>query len=199
MTVLKNNGAVSTQQSWHSINWDRAHMEVMKLQVRIAKATKQGRWNKVKALQWLLTHSHYAKCLAVRRVVTNRGKKTPGVDGVVLKSAKDKYRMILSLNRRNYRPQPLRRIYIPKAGGKKHRPLGIPTMRDRLCRHYTLLPSLLYQRHWRIVIVMASDWKDRPLTPSNAYTEVYVGKLIHNGYWKGTLRGASTASAMNGC
>lgn len=131
MTVLRNIGAVSTHGGWHSIDWDRAHVEVMKLQVRIAKATKQSRWNKVKALQWLLTHSYHAKCLAVRRVVTNQGKRTPGVDGVILRTAKAKYRMILSLKRCNYKPQPLRRIYIPKADGKKLRPLGIPTMLDR--------------------------------------------------------------------
>jgi RNA-directed DNA polymerase len=64
-------------------------------------------------------------------VVTNQGKRTPGVDGVILKSPRAKYQMILSLKRRYYVPQPLRRIYIPKAGEKKHRPLGIPTMKDR--------------------------------------------------------------------
>lgn len=67
---------------------------------------------------------------ALRRVTTNRGKRTPGVDGVILKKDEDKYHMVLSISRRNYIPQPLRRIYIPKAGGKK-RPLGIPTMLDR--------------------------------------------------------------------
>jgi RNA-directed DNA polymerase len=132
MTVLQNIGAVSTPLDWNSINWDRVEQEVMKLQVRIAKATKQGRWNKVKALQWLLTHSFSAKCMAVRRVTTNRGKNTPGGDGVVLKKDEDKYRMVQSLSRRNYAPQPLRRIYIPKGGDKKKlRPLGIPTALDR--------------------------------------------------------------------
>lgn len=86
MTVCNDIGAVSTheQDKWQSIPWDRAHREVMKLQVRIAKATREGRWNKVKSLQWLLTHSFSAKCMAVRRVTTNRGKNTPGTDGVIL-------------------------------------------------------------------------------------------------------------------
>lgn len=131
MTMLKNNGAVSAHESWKSIDWNIAECEVLKLQVRIAKATNQGRWNKVKSLQWLLTHSYYAKCLAVKRVITNQGKITPGVDGVILKSDGDKYRIILSLKRRGYKPKPLRRIYIPKSGGNSHRPLGIPTMYDR--------------------------------------------------------------------
>lgn len=132
MTVLKNMGAVSTPPDWKSINWTKVQEEVMKLQVRIAKATKQGRWNKVKALQWLLTHSFSAKCLAVKRVTTNRGKRTPGVDGVVLKKDEEKHNMVRSMSRRDYQPQPLRRIYIPKSGGgNKKRPLGIPTMLDR--------------------------------------------------------------------
>lgn len=132
MTVLKNNGAVSAPKNWKTIDWEQVHSEVMKLQVRIAKATKQGRWNKVKALQWLLTHSYYAKCLAVRKITSNRGKKTPGVDGIVLSKNHEKYQMVQSMKRRNYKPQPLRRIYIPKSGvGKKLRPLGIPTMKDR--------------------------------------------------------------------
>lgn len=131
MTVTKNTGAVSTQGGWDSINWDKAHCEVMKLQVRIAKATKQGRWGKVKSLQWILTHSHYGKCMAVKRVTTNKGKNTPGVDGVTLRKDSEKYRLVLSMTRRGYTPQPLRRIYIPKSGGNKKRPLGIPTMLDR--------------------------------------------------------------------
>jgi len=130
MTVSKDIGAVSTAKGWNSIDWKLAEKEVMKLQVRIAKATKQGRWNKVKSLQWLLTHSFYAKCLAVKTVTTNRGKNTPGVDGVVLKKNSQKYQMVQLMNRRTYKPQALRRIHIPKTNGKS-RPLGIPVMFDR--------------------------------------------------------------------
>ncbi len=56
------------------------HRNVRRLQVRIAQATKEGRWGKVRALQRLLTHSYSGKVLAVRRVTENNGKKTPGVD-----------------------------------------------------------------------------------------------------------------------
>jgi len=54
---------------------------VRRLQTRIVKAQEEGRWNKVKVLQRLLTHSHSAKILAVERVTENEGSKTPGVDG----------------------------------------------------------------------------------------------------------------------
>lgn len=143
MTVLKSTDAVSTQHAnWNSIDWDKVHAAVKKLQVRIAKATREKRWRKVKALQWLLTHSYAAKCLAVKRVTSNKGKRTPGVDGVRLRTSRDKMTMIGQLKRRGYHSQPLRRIYILKSNGKK-RPLGIPTMHDR-CQQalhaLTLLP-----------------------------------------------------------
>ena len=48
---------------------------------RIAKAVKQEQWYLVKRLRYLLTNSHYAKLLAVRRVTQNKGKKTAGIDG----------------------------------------------------------------------------------------------------------------------
>ena len=116
---------------WARIDWDHARREVRRLQIRIAKAVKAGRWNKVKALQHLLTHSFYAKLLAVKRVTSNRGKKTPGVDGVVWTGTRAKWRAACSLRKRGYRPQPLRRIYIPKKNSLKKRPLSIPVMSDR--------------------------------------------------------------------
>ena len=115
---------------WKRIDWSAARRTVRRLQCRIAKAVKEGRWNKVKALQHLLTRSWAAKCLAVRRVTSNKGRKTPGVDGVVWHGARVKGQATHSLRRRGYKPQPLRRIYIPKKSGKK-RPLSIPTMYDR--------------------------------------------------------------------
>ena len=132
-------GASSYQETkWHSINWDGAHRLVRRLQVRIAKAISQGRWNKAKALQRLLTHSFYSKAVAVKRVTENHGKKTPGVDGATWKTPELKAKAVNSLKRRGYKPQPLRRVYIPKANGKL-RPLGIPTMKDRAMQALHLL------------------------------------------------------------
>ena len=48
-------------QSWESIDWAKARAYVKKLQMRIVKAQKEGHYSKVKSLQWLLTHSFYAK------------------------------------------------------------------------------------------------------------------------------------------
>lgn len=123
---------------WKSINWKQVKRKVMSLQLRIAKAIKEGRPNKAKALQWLLTHSFAAKVLAVKRVTENSGKRTPGVDGVRWKNPAQKLRAALSLIRKGYKALPLRRLYILKKNGKK-RPLGIPTMKDRAFQALHLL------------------------------------------------------------
>ena len=116
--------------NWRSIDWEKARREVRRLQMRIAKAVKEGKYGRVKSLQWILTHSFHAKALAVKRVTSNKGKNTPGVNGVVWKGAKAKMQAILNLRQHGYKAQPLRRTYIPKKNGKK-RPLSIPTMYDR--------------------------------------------------------------------
>jgi RNA-directed DNA polymerase len=132
-------GAVSHQEvDWQAIDWRTAHTNVSRLQTRIVKATQEGRWGKVKALQHLLTHSFSGKAIAVKRVTENQGKNTPGVDKVAWDSPRKKAAAIYSLRRRGYHPQPLRRIYIPKSNGRK-RPLGIPTMRDRAMQALYLL------------------------------------------------------------
>ena len=129
VSKLLTTGASLTSQSWLSIDWKPVNKLVGSLQMRIAKAVRQGRYGKVKALQRLLSHSFYAKLKAVKRVTQNRGRNTPGVDGVVWRTPLQKIRGVSNLKRRGYRSAPLRRIYIPKRNGKK-RPLSIPTMKD---------------------------------------------------------------------
>jgi RNA-directed DNA polymerase len=117
-------------KAWDSIDWNKANAYVKKLQMRIVKAHQQGRTGKVKSLQWLLTHSFYGRALAVKRVTSNKGKKTAGVDKILWSTPKLKYEAILRLKRRGYKPLPLKRVYIPKKNGKM-RPLSIPCMKDR--------------------------------------------------------------------
>ncbi len=123
---------------WHEIDWSQAHRNVRRLQARIVKATQEGRWGKVKSLQWLLTHSLSGKAIAVKQVTENQGKKTPGVDGETWSTPQAKTAALKSLKRRGYQPKPLKRVYIPKSNGKK-RPLGIPVMRDRAMQALYLL------------------------------------------------------------
>jgi RNA-directed DNA polymerase len=123
-------GAPSDFVNWDAIDWPTVVEQVKRLQMRIAKATREGRQSKAKALQWLLTHSFYAKLLAVKRVTQSQGAKTPGVDGVVWSTPRQKFEAARALRRKGYHSQPLRRIYIPKKNGQK-RPLSIPTLHCR--------------------------------------------------------------------
>jgi RNA-directed DNA polymerase len=124
-------GASSPEaDDWNSIDWDKVRGNVRRLQMRIAKAIREGRHGKARALQWLLTHAHSARLWAVKRVTENRGAHTPGVDKQVWRSSKQKHYAAQNLKVRGYRPQPLRRLYILKRSGTM-RPLGIPTLRDR--------------------------------------------------------------------
>ena len=123
---------------WHDIDWKKIERNVSRLQARIVKATQQGRWGKVKALQHLLTHSFSAKVLAAKRVTENKGKNTPGVDGIIWNTPAKKMKAVYELQQRGYQPQPQRRVYIPKSYDRK-RPIGILIMKDRAMQALYLL------------------------------------------------------------
>ena len=130
MTAVKAGAPAAKFRRWSQVDWAVVARFVHRLQERIAKAVREQRWGKARALQHLLSRSFYARLWAVRRVVRNKGKHTPGVDGVVWRTEGQRWNAVAALKRRGYRPRPLRRIYIPKANGQR-RPLGIPTMHDR--------------------------------------------------------------------
>src|SRR5947209_12217117 len=123
---------------WHAIDWKKVYRTVRRLQARIVKPVREGKWHKVKALVYLLTHSFGGRALAVLRVVTNSGARAPGVDGVLWDTPEAKTAALSTPRRHGYRPRPLRRVYIPKSNGKL-RPLGIPTMADRAMQALHLL------------------------------------------------------------
>lgn len=116
---------------WETIDWKNVENSVNRLQFRIAKATKEKKWYLVKRLQYLLTHSYYAKILAVKKVTTNKGKRTPGIDGEVWEESATKMRAARRLTDKHYKAKPLKRVYIEKKSKKAKRPLGIPCMYDR--------------------------------------------------------------------
>lgn len=118
-------------RKWNSIYWKKVTESVNRLQTRIAKAVLEKKWNLVKRLQYLLTHSYNAKLLAVRIVTQNRGRRTPGIDREIWSSASNKMRSALELTDKQYQAKPLRRISIPKQGSDTGRPISIPTMYDR--------------------------------------------------------------------
>ena len=122
-----------TPPTWADIDWHAVETNVGRLQERIYRATQDGDWMRVKSLQKLLARATSTKLLAIRRVTQeNQGKNTAGVDGVVCDTPEARLELFREgLRLKGYRPLPVRRVYIPKDNGKQ-RPLGIPTVKDRV-------------------------------------------------------------------
>ena len=73
-TCAPENVVLTYTERWQRIDRRKAEDYVRKLQARIVKAQREGKYGKVKSLQWLLTHSFYGRYLAVVRVTANKGK-----------------------------------------------------------------------------------------------------------------------------
>src|SRR5699024_1996832 len=116
-----------------SINWLQVEADVRALRRRIFTAAQDANPKRVRSLQRLMLRSWATVLVTVRRVTqTNKGRHTAGVDGVVVLDDESRAAMAVWLadNAMTTKPSPVRRVYIPKANGKR-RPLGIPTLIDR--------------------------------------------------------------------
>ena len=120
-------------EDWKALPWKKIERNVFRLQQRIYRAERRGDWKCVHNLQRLMLQSWSARCLAVRRVSQdNRGKRTPGVDGVANLTPKQRLVLVEELrNLSGWTVDPIRKTYIPKPGSKEKRGLGIGTMRER--------------------------------------------------------------------
>ena len=184
---------------WKNIDWHKAEREVNRLQIRIVKATQQKDYNAVKRLQYLLTHSFYAKALAVKRVVTNDGRRTPGVDGVLWNTPAKKMAAALSLTDKRYRARPLRRVYIEKKDKKKKRPLGIPTMYDRAMQALMLWHWSRWRKQQQMGNPLVSEKEDAHRMPANICSmHCRASTFLRSGFWRVTSKVVSTISAMIG-
>jgi len=126
-------GTVPLTSQWNLIDWNEVLRKVRQIQTRIVKYLKRGKLWKAKKLQRLLRNSHYAALLAVKRVTSNKGKKTPGIDAKLLNTPEKKWEAATNIPKsKEYNPLPLKRVFIPKKNAKKKRPLGIPVMKDRV-------------------------------------------------------------------
>lgn len=140
-------GEPNRTEDWQTLHWRTYQRNVFRLQKRIYQATLRNDFKRVRNLQRLLLRSFSVRCLAVRQVSQdNRGKNTPGVDGVARLTPLQRMRMVNQLRNLRHNPAPIRRVYIPKPNNpNEQRPLGIPTMRDRAAQ---ALVKLALEPEW---------------------------------------------------
>ncbi|MEO3793055.1 group II intron reverse transcriptase/maturase [Nonomuraea sp. B10E15] len=144
------NGPEGELLDWPSIDWRKAEEQVRRLRQRIFTATQAGDLKRVRNLQKLMLRSRANTLVSVRRVTEiNAGRKTPGVDGrtALLPQMKADLADWVQYRSLSWTPREVRRVFIPKAGGKQ-RPLGIPVIADRVLQA-------------RVVNALEPEWEAR--------------------------------------
>ena len=134
-TVVVANGPKDAILVWRAVDWRAAEGNVRRLRQRIFTASQAGDLKKVRNLQKLMLRSRANTLVSVRRVTErNAGRKTAGVDGQVVLSPEAKMELAEWVQRSSepWHARPLKRVYIPKRGSAKRRPLGIPVIVDRV-------------------------------------------------------------------
>lgn len=132
--VSRDIGTTTSALEWTDIEWPSVMKRVKNLRQRIYRATQAQQWNQVRSLMKLIMRSQANLLVSVRRATQeNDGKKTPGIDGQTARTATERNQIIKQMQSYTlWQVKPAKRIYIPKANGK--RPLGIPCMIDRIAQ-----------------------------------------------------------------
>lgn len=167
------------EEEWRNINWRKVEKGIFKIQQRISRAEAEGDTRQVNRLSRLLIHDKRAKLYSIRLVTQkNSGKSTPGLDGRVYLTDGERMKLFYELCEENimlHKVKPVRRVYIPKKNGKK-RPLGIPTIKDRI---YQNICKLALEPIWENRFESTS-YGFRPLrSQKDAIAKIYQN-LAHN-------------------
>ena len=127
------NGPEGATPDWTAVDWRQVEEDVRRLRQRIFTASRAGDLAKVRSLQKLMLRSRANTLLSVRRVTErNTGRETAGIDGEVALSAEARLELANRSATELADAQPVKRVYIPKRGTQKRRPLGIPVILDRV-------------------------------------------------------------------
>jgi RNA-directed DNA polymerase len=186
-TSLRASAHIS-HKDWYSIDWNTIQKYVTKLRQRIYRAEQQNKRRRVRKLQRLLLRSKANLLLSIRRVTQqNTGKRTPGVDGYTASQSNERIKLYQQLLKRNvfqHRPKPAKRTFIAKKNGKL-RPLGIPTIRDRV--YQNVIKNAL-EPQWEVRFE-ASSYGFRPKrSPHDAISNLF-NKLSTNSKKKWVFEG----------
>jgi RNA-directed DNA polymerase len=129
------NGPAGGDLQWDAVDWRRHEDNVRRLRQRIFTAAQEGDLATVRNLQKLMLRSWSNTLVSVRQATQrNAGRKTAGIDGEVALTSQTRAELAVQVHREasSWRPRPVKRVYIPKAGNRaKLRPLGIPVIADR--------------------------------------------------------------------
>lgn len=142
------NGQNKRLEEWSDINWRKVTKAVKNLRQRIFRARLLGNLRKLRNLQKLMLRSHANLLLSIRQITqVNTGKQTAGIDKEVINTPQQRVELALDMENTAHTVKPTKRIYIPKSNGKM-RPLGIPTIRDRVMQ--AIVKNLL-EPEWEAV------------------------------------------------
>lgn len=134
---------------WENVDWTAAHLTQQVIQERLVMEYRKQDIGAVYRLQREMLQNRNLRLCAVKRVTSNKGGITPGIDKQTLAKSWQKWNASIRLlqwahSLKTYKAIPVKRVWIPKDDGTP-RPLGIPTIYDRLtqCMYYYIMDPIV--------------------------------------------------------